>query len=114
MQTQGTQVEESLPALMGLVRCLSCHGELQLVGLDESAERPELGTDGWFACRGCERRYRMSRGTLRMLPSGDSDGTDVKQRTAESFAYEWEQFGEELPRLPQAPFIVRSGRQAGP
>jgi SAM-dependent methyltransferase len=101
MQTQGTHLGEPLTALAALVRCLSCHGALRLVGLDERADRAELGPDGWFACHGCERRYPMSRGTLRMLSSGDADGTAVKQRTAESFAYEWEQFGDDRAEWEQ-------------
>jgi 2-polyprenyl-3-methyl-5-hydroxy-6-metoxy-1,4-benzoquinol methylase/uncharacterized protein YbaR (Trm112 family) len=102
------------------LRCLACAGRLQLVFVAERPGYPDLGPDGTLACTGCADRYPIVAGTARMLmhehrhalhaaypradavlgsvdrPDGDgpADGdAAVKQRTAKSFAYEWQQFG---------------------
>jgi 2-polyprenyl-3-methyl-5-hydroxy-6-metoxy-1,4-benzoquinol methylase len=90
--TDGTSASDDLATeLLEVVRCLSCGGSLALVGLDEAPEREELGPDGWLGCAGCGRRYHLRAGTLRALP--DDATSEIKRRTAESFAYEWGQFG---------------------
>lgn len=100
------------------LRCLACMGRLELVFVSDRPGYPELGPDGILACSGCLARYPIIAGTPRMLsaehrglmearyplsaevfeaghrpaakPAGEAA---VKQRTADSFAYEWEQFG---------------------
>jgi SAM-dependent methyltransferase len=101
------------------LRCLACAGALELTFLSERPGYPDLGPDGTLSCTGCSEHYPVIAGTPRMLsaehrrrlhsayplaaevlgePSGlparraDSEAA-VKQLTADSFAYEWEQFG---------------------
>lgn len=107
-------------ALLALLRCLECGGKLGMPHICERPGYPELGPDGWLRCEGCGERYPLVAGTLRMLPRamrsrlwGDyprsrtalkeagveaptapaTGKLDVKQQTADSFAYEWERFG---------------------
>jgi 2-polyprenyl-3-methyl-5-hydroxy-6-metoxy-1,4-benzoquinol methylase len=89
--------------------------------LAERPGYPDLGPDGTLACRACPERYPIVAGTPRMLalehrsalaatyplaaavladgparrPAADRADPDlaIKQLTAESFAYEWHQFG---------------------
>lgn len=72
----------ALNPLSGLLRCPDCRGELRL-------------TIGALKCRGCGTHYPILRATPRMVRS--PDGHVVRDRTAESFAYEWERFGELRP-----------------
>jgi SAM-dependent methyltransferase/GT2 family glycosyltransferase len=80
---------------------------------------PDLGPDGWLACGACGHRYPIIAGTPRMLDAEaqlrlateypdaaieitrpaiqDPSATSVRQRTAESFAYEWSHFGDLRP-----------------
>lgn len=100
------------------LRCLACGSALALTFLSESPGYPELGPDGTLSCSGCSEHYPVIAGTPRMLTSehrqrlatayplaaevlGRVDSPAqrpdtealVKQLTADSFAYEWEQFG---------------------
>jgi SAM-dependent methyltransferase len=77
--------------LVELLRCLECGGPVRLDQLSERPGRPNLGPDGELVCERCGERYPLIAGTARMLPRGA--GEEVKRRTAESFAYEWERFG---------------------
>jgi len=79
--------------LDALLRCLECGGRVRLASLSEHPEHPELGPDGHYACESCGEGYPMTAGTVRMLPR-QMRSRDVKQRTADSFAYEWERFGD--------------------
>jgi len=101
------------------LRCLSCRDALELVFVSERSGYPELGPDGILACTVCSARYPVIAGTPRMLPSAHQrrlrsayplaaavigtehpesaeldDDQAVRQRTADSFAYEWQRFGE--------------------
>ena len=106
--------------LLALLRCLKCGGTVRVVRLSERPGYPELGPDGRMRCEVCGESYPLVAGTARMLPrtmrsrlavdyplareafeeepdedaaaSGDRSH-DVKQRTADSFAYEWQRFG---------------------
>jgi len=104
--------------LVSLLRCLECDGPIELIEIDARPGYPDLGPDGQLECVSCGERYPVIGGTPRMLdrPSrarlsreyprsrvalGGPDGggrdvqfTDIKQRTAESFAYEWRHFGD--------------------
>jgi len=101
------------------LRCLECGGRLELTFLSERPGYPELGPDGTLSCIGCAEHYPVVAGTPRMLTSEHRrrlpaayplavetlsrhiDSSDqppnaevaIKQLTADSFAYEWEQFG---------------------
>lgn len=101
------------------LRCLECGGRLELTFLSERPGYPELGPDGTLSCTGCAEHYPVVAGTPRMLTSEHRrrlpaayplavetlsrhiDSSDqppnaevaIKQLTADSFAYEWEQFG---------------------
>jgi 2-polyprenyl-3-methyl-5-hydroxy-6-metoxy-1,4-benzoquinol methylase/uncharacterized protein YbaR (Trm112 family) len=101
------------------LRCLTCASRLELVFLSEAPGYPELGADGILGCTGCCERYPIVAGTPRMLigaprehligsyprsaevlkggarRSDPPDADDaVKRRTADSFAYEWQRFGQ--------------------
>ena len=75
-----------------LLRCLACASTLDFESTGPASGRPE----GELACTGGEARYPVVNGTARML--GDdarpSDESAITRRTAESFAYEWENFGD--------------------
>jgi len=100
------------------LRCLACRHALDLVFVSDRPGYPDLGADGILACTSCTERYPIIGGTPRMLaaehrgrlPSAYPLATEVldtdhmplaahdpeaalKQLTADSFAYEWEQFG---------------------
>ena len=113
--------EPLLPlGLLGLLRCLDCQGRLEQRGPADRSAYPDLGLNGCLGCRDCDERYPVIAGTVRMLPRGmrarlwdqypqaaetlraagiprpgaaDRGARGVRQRTADSFAYEWEQFG---------------------
>lgn len=74
---------ELLGAGAAALRCVTCEGRLDL-------EPPSS-----LACRGCGARYPITGGIPRMLAPGtrSADEAAVAQRTADSFAYEWERFG---------------------
>ncbi|MFN2613021.1 MAG: methyltransferase domain-containing protein [Solirubrobacterales bacterium] len=102
------------------LRCLKCGSPVTLVFLAARPGYPELGPDGVLGCSHCGERYPVVAGTPRMVvaehrrrladtysrsrevldvggrPSA-SETPDpelvVKQSTADSFAYEWHQFG---------------------
>lgn len=105
--------------LFALLRCLECGGAVSVEDISERPGYPELGPDGRLRCAGCGEAYPLIAGTVRMLPramrsrlredyplargafdTGDAatgaspDASEqVKQRTADSFAYEWQRFG---------------------
>ena len=106
--------------LLALLRCLECGGAVRLVSLSERPGYPELGPDGRLRCEACGESYPLIAGTARMLvrtmrarlpvdyplareafdeePGADpaiscDDSREVKQRTVDSFAYEWQRFG---------------------
>jgi SAM-dependent methyltransferase len=106
----------SLSPLLQLLRCLECGSRLESEEAASEASYPELGPDGWLACTSCQERYPVIGGTVRMLdrrgrarladayPEAAArlgiprpEGTladSVRDRTAESFAYEWAHFGQ--------------------
>jgi ubiquinone/menaquinone biosynthesis C-methylase UbiE/uncharacterized protein YbaR (Trm112 family) len=70
-----------------LLRCIECRGSLELVGGET------------LRCTSCGHQYAIVAGSpvmLRRDAGGQSSDPDaeVRRRTAESFAYEWEHFGE--------------------
>src|SRR3954447_19708615 len=105
-----------LSPLWTLLRCLQCGRPLSLSEATEPGY-PELGPDAALSCQGCSARYPVVAGTARMLPKGMLDrlaedyprsesiriaagdprrGTspsELKQRTADTFAYTWRHFG---------------------
>ena len=105
------------PPMLELLRCLECGGRVELERLAERPGYPELGANGLLRCAGCGERYPLIAGTARMLarerrarlaadyplareafagdaaPPATPAADDVKQRTADSFAYEWQRFG---------------------
>jgi ubiquinone/menaquinone biosynthesis C-methylase UbiE/uncharacterized protein YbaR (Trm112 family) len=105
--------------LLALLRCLECGGVVRLDRVSRRPGHPELGPDGSLRCEGCGERYPLIAGTVRMLPramrsrlradyplsrevaeadeaeaAAEGSADDVKQRTADSFAYEWQRFGD--------------------
>jgi SAM-dependent methyltransferase len=66
------------------LRCVACAGTLEL------AREPEPA----LVCSACATRFAIAGGTPRMLPTGRApEEAAVAERTAASFAYEWERFG---------------------
>ena len=112
---------ESIPSdLLAILRCLECGRTVHLDHLSEQPGNPELGPDGRLLCESCGESYPLIAGTVRMLPrpmrsrlqadyplareafeEGPDDvapgpegfSHDVKQQTADSFAYQWQRFG---------------------
>ena len=81
--THAPSEAEDVSSLKSLLRCLRCGGALEHAG-----ER--------FVCPGCGAEYPLVAGTVRMVDDGlgATEEARVKARTGESFAYEWEHFGE--------------------
>jgi len=105
--------------LAAKLRCLACGGCLELTSLSEHPGYPDLGPDGTLTCQDCTEHYPLIAGTPRMLTAEHlhrlhaayplaaqalsrhhdaavhQPGAEVavKQLTADSFAYEWQQFG---------------------
>jgi SAM-dependent methyltransferase/uncharacterized protein YbaR (Trm112 family) len=80
------------PAIGGapkMLRCIECRGALELAGTDA------------IRCVECGRRYPIVAGSPVMLRRDSSQSShpdaDLRRRTAESFAYEWDHFGELRP-----------------
>ncbi len=118
---QPGEARAALPArLLALLRCLECGGALRFGGFMQRPAYPDLGRDGYLSCEGCGQRYPVIAGTVRALPGerrsrlwiqypeaavalrhagipqptgSDLRRGDVTQRTADSFAYEWQRFG---------------------
>jgi SAM-dependent methyltransferase/GT2 family glycosyltransferase/uncharacterized protein YbaR (Trm112 family) len=108
-----------LSPLVGFLKCLECQGSLEISELAPRPGYPELGPDGWLDCSSCRERYPIIGGTPRMLdragrarlaadyPDAAIDlgaslpaqgrGASVRDRTADSFAYEWTHFGQLRP-----------------
>lgn len=108
-----------LSPLAELLRCVECCSRLEFLDASSRPSYPELGLDGWLRCVACGERYPVIGGTARMLDhKGRSALADaypaaaaqlgiespqsqtsvsVRERTAESFAYEWTHFGEPRP-----------------
>jgi glycosyltransferase involved in cell wall biosynthesis len=114
---------EDVPKLdeaSSLLRCLVCGARLTVAEILEPPGYPELGPDGRLRCEACGETYPVVAGTARMLsrealarlrddyprsarafaavdsrdvPTGDVAAA-VKRRTADSFTYEWRQFGQ--------------------
>lgn len=92
MQTptvSGGAAAERISDLASLLRCLECRAAL----------RPDGDA---LACTGCDARYPVVDGTVRMLrperlAASGTDEAEVKLRTGESFGYEWERFGALRP-----------------
>lgn len=76
----------------GALRCLACGGQLVL---ESASRRDGCGADDTLVCDNCAERYPIVGGTVRMVSSDARalDEVGVAQRTADSFAYEWGQFG---------------------
>jgi ubiquinone/menaquinone biosynthesis C-methylase UbiE len=87
------ELTDVLGAAAGRLRCLVCGGRLGLAALSPAPVEPGLGPDGELRCKACSATYPLSRGTVRMLPTAGDAGAAVKQRTGQSFAYEWAAFG---------------------
>jgi SAM-dependent methyltransferase len=95
---------EVLGPLASRLRCLDCGGPVELASLAGKPAQPDLGPDGELSCTRCDRRYPLAGGTARMLSAelaGGSAEAEVKRRTGESFAYEWERFGVLRPEWRQ-------------
>ncbi|MBA2505535.1 MAG: class I SAM-dependent methyltransferase [Thermoleophilaceae bacterium] len=69
-----TRSPSTLSPLVSLLRCTACGGELEDL-----------------RCTGCGAQYADSAGTVRMVPATLER---AKSDTADSFAYEWEAFGD--------------------
>lgn len=116
--TEAPEIPTTLSPLLDLLRCVECGERVRLVSLSAQPGYPDLGEDGRLRCEGCAEVYPLVAGTARMLPrarrhrlrddyplavdafdwaepaSDDRPRIDVKQRTADSFSYEWQHFGE--------------------
>jgi SAM-dependent methyltransferase len=91
MATEASSLRDAL----ALLRCLDCRMSLELRGSDGAA-------GATLTCTGCSREYPVVDGTpvlLRQEAIAAQAGSEaeLRRRTAESFAYEWEHFGELRP-----------------
>ena len=115
MAVSTIKAEDRLSPLVALLTCLECGSTVEIAEIASRSGYPELGPDGWLECKACGERYPIIGGTPRMLDrSGRAQlaaqypaaaislvGPDtierprmsIRERTAESFAYEWAHFG---------------------
>jgi len=77
-----THPSPGLPALARLLRCVECASEVTFA---------RDGSEEAIWCSSCGSSYPVIDSTPRMVARGASDRD--KDRTAASFAYEWDQFG---------------------
>lgn len=103
------------------LRCLACGSAVEVSFVAERPGYPDLGVDAMLSCEACPERYPIIAGTPRMLarehrgrlastyslaievwnfdlepraPASEPEADfAVKLSTADSFAYEWQQFG---------------------
>lgn len=88
ISSEGWQGAHGLQAR--LLRCLWCGSAL--------APNPGEG----LTCTGCERGYPVVSGTVQALRRAPGDAEQgVRAKTAESFAYEWQHFGDLRPEWRQ-------------
>ena len=85
----------SLRDALALLRCLDCRRSLELQGSGGACSARLM-------CTGCARDYPIVGGTPVLLrhdaPASPLAGeAELRRRTAEGFAYEWEHFGELRP-----------------
>jgi ubiquinone/menaquinone biosynthesis C-methylase UbiE len=74
------------------LRCLACKSTLEVDA--DSIRVGGRGRDATLACTACPARYPVVDGIPRMLTGAPRpDEAATAQRTADSFAYEWERFG---------------------
>jgi SAM-dependent methyltransferase/uncharacterized protein YbaR (Trm112 family) len=93
--------EKAIRAALAVIRCVECGGSVECPGIQSFVAGDGLGPDGTLRCRECGGEYPIVAGSpvmLRRAPpeegvQANPDG-EVRRRTAESFAYEWEHFGE--------------------
>ena len=115
-----SDVVATLRTHLPLLRCVYCHSSLSLEQLHHGD--PDLGPDGTLTCNGCSVRYPIISGTPRLVREpfrtqlrrwygedrtrvlDDEQATPARDQasatkvdTAESFAFEWEQFGKMRP-----------------
>src|SRR4051812_12880360 len=77
----GPLSRESLSPLLELLRCLEC-------------KSPVVERAATLVCAQCGATYPLRNGTPRMLRRRDESREQLlKDRTADSFAYEWQHFG---------------------
>jgi 2-polyprenyl-3-methyl-5-hydroxy-6-metoxy-1,4-benzoquinol methylase len=85
----------SLRDALALLRCPDCRRSLELQGSDGAGSAR-------LTCIGCAREYAIVDGTpvlLRRKATASKAGpeAELRRRTAESFAYEWQHFGDLRP-----------------
>jgi ubiquinone/menaquinone biosynthesis C-methylase UbiE/uncharacterized protein YbaR (Trm112 family) len=92
MRDGDSSLSDQATRLSDVLICVDCGGGLR-------AEGGEV-----LRCSNCGEPYEVKAGTARMLPRelrrsslDESSNTQLKARTAESFAYEWEAFGDTRP-----------------
>jgi SAM-dependent methyltransferase len=93
--------ESAIRAGLTFMRCIECGGLVECERIQPCGAGDGLGPEGTLRRRECAREYPIVAGSpvmLRRVPSehgvqADPEA-DVRRRTAESFAYEWEHFGE--------------------
>jgi SAM-dependent methyltransferase len=79
------------------MRCIECGGSLEFGAMRRGGVLDGLEQGGKLHCRDCGHEYPIVAGSpvmlkdRRQLPQAE---VDVRRRTAESFAYEWQHFGE--------------------
>jgi ubiquinone/menaquinone biosynthesis C-methylase UbiE len=100
-QVQGAEHEAKMhPATLTLLRCIECRGSVAFGGAAHAGSAGLPPVDATLRCASCGHQYPIVAGSpfmLRRDPGGQSSEAEVRRRTAESFAYEWEQFGQLRP-----------------
>ena len=88
-EIETADTEPAIHAALKMLRCLECRGALELDRSDA------------IRCVECGRRYPIVAGSPVMLRKGSAQEADpdaeLRRRTADSFAYEWNHFGELRP-----------------
>jgi ubiquinone/menaquinone biosynthesis C-methylase UbiE len=99
--TRHVEVDQAGIDLLGRafvhLRCLACAGPVSIS--PEGLDGPPGRTNGRLGCDNCGATYPVERGIVRMVDASalPEEEREVRRRTAESFAYEWQHFGELKP-----------------
>jgi uncharacterized protein YbaR (Trm112 family) len=79
------------PEHLDYLACPRCLEPLQLDASDAAADRHVM--EGTLTCTGCSTRYPLTRGIPRLLPE-PALRSPLRERTAERFGYEWNEFSD--------------------
>ena len=77
---------------VSLLACPDCSGKVQFFDIEDSADDGHV-MSGTLQCEECKSEFPIEGGVPRLLPMAERRG-QLRDVTAERFAYEWTQFAD--------------------